>query len=199
MARHGRPVAAVHPADEYALYQSLVRRPPQLAPDDESGLLTLQDRLQGWLIKALREGKERSDWNDPDHEYEGRALSFLREALQPACPFVAALSGFVRRLEPAAAANSLAQLLVKLTAPGIPDLAQGAGARFQPSRSRQSAACRFRGSGTRPGGRVASEAESLRRALALRARRPDLFARGRYHPLAVEGDLPATCLRSGAC
>ena len=31
----------------------------------------LRDRLEGWLIKALREGKERSDWNDPDQSYEG--------------------------------------------------------------------------------------------------------------------------------
>ena len=38
-----------------------------------SGPADLEERLEGWLIKALREGKERSDWNEPDHDYEQRA------------------------------------------------------------------------------------------------------------------------------
>ena len=193
------PLPPIHPADEYALYQSLVGAwPPELAPDDEAGLLTLRDRLEGWLTKALREGKERSDWNDPDHEYEGRARSFLREALRPARPFVAALSDFVRRLEPAAAANGLAQLLVKLTAPGVPDLYQGTEnpdfSLVDPDNRRPvdfvALACALEGE-------LPAKLKILRRALALRARHPDLFARGCYHPLAAEGELARHVLAFG--
>ena len=193
------PLPPIHPADEYALYQSLVGTwPPELAPDDATGLRTLGDRMEGWLTKALREGKERSDWNDPDHEYEGRALSFLREALRPARPFVAAVSDFIRRIEPAAAANGLAQLLVKLTAPGIPDLYQGTEkpdfSLVDPDNRRP---VDFVALARALEGELPAKLKILRRALALRARHPDLFARGRYHPLAVEGELARHVLAFG--
>jgi maltooligosyltrehalose synthase len=193
------PLSPIHPADEYALYQSLVGAwPPELAPDDETGVLTLRDRLEGWLIKALREAKERSDWNDPDHEYEGRAKSFLRGALRPACPFVATLSDFVRGIEPAAAANGLAQLLVKLTAPGIPDIYQGTEtidlSLVDPDNRRP---VDFAALASALEREPSAKMRVLQRALALRARHPDLFARGRYHPLAVEGELARHVLAFG--
>ena len=71
------PLPPIHPADEYALYQSWGHgrrnwRPTTSRAANSPGPARL-------VIKALREGKERSDWNDPDHEYEGRALSFLQK------------------------------------------------------------------------------------------------------------------------
>ena len=124
--RMGEP--AIHPKDEYTLYQTLVGVwPPGLDADAAEELTTLRGRLLGWQMKALREGKERSDWNAPDEAYERAAAGFLESLLdaQRSRAFLEGLAAFVARLAPIGAANSLAQLLLKLTSPGVPDLYQG--------------------------------------------------------------------------
>ena len=118
----------LHPKDEYTLYQALVGVwPLDLRPTDSEGLKALYERGQGYIIKALREGKERSSWLDQDQTYEEAALGFARALLDPeqSRDFLTGLARFVERIAPAAAANALAQLLIKLTAPGVPDTYQG--------------------------------------------------------------------------
>ncbi|HEX6012894.1 MAG TPA: malto-oligosyltrehalose synthase, partial [Geminicoccaceae bacterium] len=201
-ARHRRGSPAIHPKDEYTLYQTLVGVwPAGLDPTNAGGVAALRERLEGWLTKALREGKERSDWNAPDHAYEEAAQGFLREILAPSSgEFVGALAAFALRIAPAGVANGLAQLLLKLTAPGVPDIYQGTElwdlSLVDPDNRRPvdfAARERLLGSETPleellrdwPSGGIKHRV--LARGLALRAHCPDIFAQGQYQPLAVEG------------
>jgi (1->4)-alpha-D-glucan 1-alpha-D-glucosylmutase len=97
----------VHPNDAYLVLQTVVGAWP----------LT-RERLDGYLRKALREGKQRSNWLEPDERYERRVQDFAWEQHE-------ALAGFARRLAPLGARISLAQTLLKLAAPGVPDIYQG--------------------------------------------------------------------------
>ena len=193
----------IHPSDEYMLYQSLVGAwPVELDPGDAAGLEGLGGRLEGWLLKSLREGKERSDWNEPDAPYERRAVGFLRSALAGGGDFAQAACRFVRRIAPAGLANSLAQLLLKLTVPGVPDIYQGTElgdfSLVDPD-NRRPVDFALRTRLLAEGGWDAHGPKLylLARGLALRAGRPELFARGRYHPLAVDGPRAINVLAFG--
>ncbi|WP_109471723.1 malto-oligosyltrehalose synthase [Ornithinimicrobium cavernae] len=82
------------------------------------------DRLEAYLVKALREGKEHTSWVAVEQDYEDRVLGLARAALAP---------GELRSvIDEAVAANrarvravTLAQTLVQLTLPGVPDTYQG--------------------------------------------------------------------------
>jgi len=179
--------AAIHPADEYALYQALVGAwPEDLRPEDEAGVAELAGRLEQWQRKALREGKERSSWDDPDETYEQKAADFLRAALRG--PMPAAVAAFVTRIDAAAVGNGLGQLLLKLTTPGVPDIYQGTERRdfslVDPD-NRRPVDFEVLASGAND----SSKARVLRRVLAFRAEEPELFARGDYRPLRAEGPL----------
>jgi (1->4)-alpha-D-glucan 1-alpha-D-glucosylmutase len=97
----------VDPADAYLALQTLVGAWP----------LT-RERLDAYLEKALREGKLRSNWLEPDIEYERRVQEYawgLREIVGP----------IVARVAPLGERIALAQTLLKLTCPGVPDIYQG--------------------------------------------------------------------------
>jgi (1->4)-alpha-D-glucan 1-alpha-D-glucosylmutase len=76
------------------------------------------------MQKAMREAKVRTSWVLNNAEYE-RALDEYIDAILGDPKFVADLEGFVQEIAPAGRMNSLAQTLMKYTAPGIPDLYQG--------------------------------------------------------------------------
>ncbi len=82
------------------------------------------DRALRCLQKAAREAKQHTSWTDPNPAYEEACRDFALGALTDAA-FVADLEGFVARLAEPGYVNALAQTLVKLTAPGVPDLYQG--------------------------------------------------------------------------
>ncbi len=98
---------------EYLLYQTLVGAWP-------IGF----DRLRPYLVKALREAKLRTSWTDPDEAYEAAVLGFAGGLLGDA-EARESFDGFVREILWSGRVNSLAQLLLKLTAPGVPDIYQG--------------------------------------------------------------------------
>ncbi|NIP80015.1 MAG: malto-oligosyltrehalose synthase, partial [Gemmatimonadetes bacterium] len=100
------------PGVEYLLYQTLVGAWP-IGPD----------RAVAYMRKAAREAKLRTSWTSPDEAYEGALEAFIRTLL--AGPFREELSRFVAPLVAPGRAVSLAQKLVQLTAPGVPDLYQG--------------------------------------------------------------------------
>jgi (1->4)-alpha-D-glucan 1-alpha-D-glucosylmutase len=115
--------------DEYFFYQTVLGAwPPDLALDDTSGIADFAQRVQETMVKAVREAKERSSWSNPQPEYEAALGRFVAGALDGSRPnpFLADMSAFVARLARPGAINSLAQTLVKLTAPGVPDIYQGA-------------------------------------------------------------------------
>jgi (1->4)-alpha-D-glucan 1-alpha-D-glucosylmutase len=99
-------------------------------PDAREELLVLQTlvgalpiaraRLDGYLQKALREGKVNTNWLSPneDHERAVQAWAARAAALLSRDPFLARVRAVGRRL-------ALAQLLLKLTSPGVPDIYRG--------------------------------------------------------------------------
>ena len=101
------------PPTEYLLWQTLVGAWPI---DD--------DRLIGYLRKAMREAKQTTSWTEPDSRYEAAAIGFARRAVADA-EIAGRVADFVRSIEPAATANSLGAKLVQLTMPGVPDVYQG--------------------------------------------------------------------------
>jgi (1->4)-alpha-D-glucan 1-alpha-D-glucosylmutase len=113
---------------EYLFYQMLVGVwPPGLDPADAEGVAALAERVDAAMIKSVREGKERSSWSYPNAAYEAGLQRFVRGVLVAARPnpFLADFAGFMAALERPAAIASLAQLVLKLTVPGVPDIYQG--------------------------------------------------------------------------
>ena len=82
------------------------------------------DRMAAYVEKAAREAGQRTAWVDGDAAYEQALTAFVRAVLADE-GLCADLAGFVARISPAASANSLAQKLVQLTMPGVPDVYQG--------------------------------------------------------------------------
>ncbi|EGB5629246.1 malto-oligosyltrehalose synthase [Salmonella enterica] len=114
-------------ADTWMLYQALTGVwPPMLQPQDEKGLNALKIRFEAFVEKALREAKLRTDWVDSNEAYETAMLDYARYLLAPDNQTF--LQDFYRSLQPfirAGLVNSLTQTVIKLTAPGVPDIYQG--------------------------------------------------------------------------
>ena len=124
------------------------------------------------------------------------------EAWSAAANSSKSVADFVRWINPAAQANTLGQLLLKLTSPGVPDIYQGTEfldlSLVDPDNRRSvDFAARMRALAEPEEHLESTKLEILRAALALRGRQPDLFARGRYHPLAVEGAKSSNVLAYG--
>jgi (1->4)-alpha-D-glucan 1-alpha-D-glucosylmutase len=98
---------------EYLLYQTLVGAWPLDV-----------ERAVDYMRKTAREAKAYTSWTDPRAAYEDALLGFVTDALADR-RFVADLEAFVAPLVEPGRINSLAQTLIKLTAPGVPDLYQG--------------------------------------------------------------------------
>jgi len=114
--------------DEYFFYQTVAGAwPLDLRPDDAPALAAFAERVQATMTKAVREAKEHSSWSNPNAEYEAVLGRFVAGALDGSRPnpFVQDMHGFVESLARAGAINSLAQTLIKLAAPGVPDTYQG--------------------------------------------------------------------------
>ena len=117
-----------NPSDEYLFYQSLVGAwPLDLDLRDEAEVATFADRVAAFMLKALREGKESSSWDNPNLEYEAALEQFVRDSLRPSStnPFPEQMARWVERIARPGAINSLAQTLLRLTIPGLPDTYRG--------------------------------------------------------------------------
>ncbi|QHT69526.1 malto-oligosyltrehalose synthase [Rhodocytophaga rosea] len=107
--------------EEYMLYQALLGSWPfeTPLPDD------FAQRLEGYLLKALKEAKVHSSWSIPDEQYEQAILKFSRKLLDPAQGFLKAFLPFQQKIASYGIFNSLSQVLLKITSPGVPDIYQG--------------------------------------------------------------------------
>jgi (1->4)-alpha-D-glucan 1-alpha-D-glucosylmutase len=102
------------------LYQALVGAWP-LERRERRGF---SRRLQAYAVKAAREAKLRTSWLDPDETYERALRVWIRDVVRDQ-GFEKDVKRFLRKIELPGAVSSLAQALVKITAPGVPDLYQG--------------------------------------------------------------------------
>jgi len=191
--------------DRYALYQCLVGAwPLDLEPEDAGGVRAYVERVAAWQEKALREAKLRTSWFTPYLGYERACRMFLDAVMQAGglerLPEIAA---WARRLAPAGAVNGLAQTVLRLGAPGVPDLYQGTEfwdfSLVDPDNRRpvdyaaRDAALQELDDDT-PAQALLADWRSgrikqavLRRGLALRRERPELFGRGALLALPVRG------------
>ena len=117
--------------DEYMFYQLLVGSWPaellgRRTPDAEA-LAAYAERIKGALTKSMREAKVHSTWAAPGTAYEEAMLSFAELALDTdrAGTFLASFLPFAERIARLGASNTLAQTVLKLTLPGVPDIYQG--------------------------------------------------------------------------
>ncbi|QXT36199.1 malto-oligosyltrehalose synthase [Sphingomonas sanguinis] len=175
----------VDPADWYMLIQTLVGAWPE--PGD---LGDFAERITAWQEKALREAKLRSSWEAPDADYEGRC-NRLAEILiddEQGAAFREGMAALLHRIGPAAEANSLVQVALRYTVPGVPDCYQGtefADLSLVDPDNRRPVDYAAREKALARGD--APKQTLIADLLDLRRRRPDLFTHGTYHPLAVTG------------
>src|SRR5712671_3312203 len=117
----GAPAPA--PSDEYLYYQALLGIWPHTVPSD-SEKKTLGNRLQAYMLKAVREAKERTSWINPDAEYESALDRFIVQSLENPL-FVHDVNEVVPRFSRIGMLAGLSQALIKVASPGVPDYYQG--------------------------------------------------------------------------
>ena len=120
---HKRPAAGTRVPeinDELLIYQTLAGAWPL----DDSEVPGFGPRLQKFLLKAAREAKHHSSWLDPDEGYEQAVFAFA-DAIIKDRRFLDDFLPLQREIAYYGALNSLSQLILKLGAPGVPDIYQG--------------------------------------------------------------------------
>jgi (1->4)-alpha-D-glucan 1-alpha-D-glucosylmutase len=184
------------------------------APDDIERSFILQTLLGAWpierqrietyMVKALREAKRNTDWVEHNRDYEDAVTRFC-SALYGDQEFLARFERFAARVARLGDRAALGQLALKLTAPGIPDIYQGDELAFRalvdPDNrrpvdwERRQAMLRGLMGGSPPVGEM-WKMFMIIRLLGLRGRRPEAFL-GSYDPLDAGADVCAF-VRGGA-
>jgi (1->4)-alpha-D-glucan 1-alpha-D-glucosylmutase len=120
-------------AAEYLFYQSAIGIWPHCGQHATAGHSPseadrdeLRERLERYMVKALREAKRHTNWAIPNEEYETAIVAFIRRLI-PAEPslFESELQAFVEQIAFAGYWNALARTMIQFTAPGFPDIYQG--------------------------------------------------------------------------
>lgn len=112
--------------DEYLLYQTLVGTWPLERPT-ASERITYLERIEQYMLKAAHEAKVHTSWVSPHEPYEQALADFIAALLADSSKnaFLADFAPFAQRIGACGLWNSLAQTLLKLTSPGVPDTYQG--------------------------------------------------------------------------
>jgi (1->4)-alpha-D-glucan 1-alpha-D-glucosylmutase len=206
---------------EYLIYQTILGAWPMdggAGPLPESVRESLAERLGAYLLKALREAKLHTSWINVNAPYERAVDQFLRRLLTPGTGdgFLADLQKMLGAVLMPGLYNSLAQVVLKATAPGVPDCYQGTElwdlALVDPDNRRPvdyarrrallaeldaldahaaqdpAAVPDFIARSLREPGDGALKMFVLRRALSFRRRHRALFDEGDYVALSVEGE-----------
>jgi (1->4)-alpha-D-glucan 1-alpha-D-glucosylmutase len=197
---------APEPEMEWMFYQALAGAwPLALRLDDAAAMSAFSERLTEFMLKAVREAKVHTSWTGQNDDYEEAVRSFTRAALDHvrARTF---LQDFVSVCEPifvAGALNSLAQTAIKLTAPGIPDIYQGTElwdlSLVDPDNRRtvyfEDCHAKLETIADVPAKDLvhswrdgAIKMRLLKTGLELRSAGRDLFEKGKYLPLEVDGN-----------
>jgi (1->4)-alpha-D-glucan 1-alpha-D-glucosylmutase len=195
---------APSPNEEYLLYQTLAGAWPLDGLGDAEARAQFIQRIQDYMIKALKEAKTHSSWVEPDQDWENATRSFVAAILDPARgrSFLRSFTPFAERLAELGAINSLTQTVLKCTTPGVPDFYQGCEiwdfSLVDPDNRRPVDYTRRREllaslENANPGELMADWRSGrvklfvTQRLLALRRERPQLFQNGSHEPLAVSG------------
>ena len=195
---------------EYLLYQTLIGiwpapRPGRRSDDlpDRSWFESATERLEQYMVKAVKEAKTRTSWTEPDDAYESALKQFIAAILAPSddSPFLADVARFVGHIATAGHWNALARLLIHATSPGVPDTYQGDELWFfalvDPDNRRpvdyerrDQLLSAVTSAGAIRGLHPSDERLKLgmvRRLLNIRRDHAALFTKGRYTPIEVRG------------
>jgi (1->4)-alpha-D-glucan 1-alpha-D-glucosylmutase len=199
--------------EEYLLYQTLLGTWPvdSLGEAERSVSLVYIARIQAYMQKALNEAKQNTSWIQPNEEWLGATRDFVAHILEPSARnrFLQLLYPVVEEVARLGAINSLAQTLLKLTAPGVPDIYQGNEvwdfSLVDPDNRRPVDYARRRELlqsltnanpdelfANWPDGRI--KMFLIQRALQFRNAHVDLFARGEYLPINARGTFADCCV-----
>jgi (1->4)-alpha-D-glucan 1-alpha-D-glucosylmutase len=114
--------------DEYRFYQALIGVwPTTLGPAVTNAPGDLIARLSEYMIKAVKEAKVHTSWLTPNEPYEHAVRTFVERVLTgaPGARLLAAFLPFQQRIAWLGMVNSLAQVVLKIGSPGVPDFYQG--------------------------------------------------------------------------
>lgn len=231
--KDGQPVPAPDKNDEYLLYQTMIGAWPynDLATrtdstsdnDDTSHILAYTDtrwdafcdRIASYMQKATKEAKVHTSWVQPNQAYDAAVQDFVYRIMDNAKdnPFLNDIAAFVQHIVWHGQINSLAQVLLKLTSPGVPDIYQGTEiwdlSLVDPDNRRpvdytlrqrmlESIQQRIAQNGQDMSSLIkeliANQCDGriklylTYRVLGFRQAHPDLFAHGTYQPLTATGD-----------
>ncbi|MFZ0295198.1 MAG: malto-oligosyltrehalose synthase [Candidatus Sulfotelmatobacter sp.] len=202
---------APSPNDEYLLYQALVGAWPLEPLQSGNDWQSFRERMQNYMLKAMREAKQNTSWVNRNSEYETAVSSFVKALLSPdeQNRFLNDFVPFQQRIARIGLWSSLSQTLLKLTCPGVPDIYQGNDlwdfslvdpdnrrpVDYERRRQTFQRICRLSGETD-----LASTAELMEtpedgrlklyviwKTLCLRKEFPELFRIGDYVPLEVRG------------
>jgi len=199
--------------EEYLLYQTLLG----VWPVDQSGAAEKKvtpefvERIQAYMAKALNEAKLNTSWIQPNEEWLGAMREFVAKILDasPKNKFLPAFLPLVEEIARLGAINSLSQVLLKVSSPGVPDIYQGNEiwefALVDPDNRRP---VNYQGRRQMLGGLCSTKPEELlqnwpdgrikmfltQRLLRFRNEHVDLFKRGSYLPLLAGGAFADCCV-----
>lgn len=196
-----------HANDLYYLFQTLLGAwPAEFGPEAEIEPEAMQRfgaRVDGAMMKAMREARLRTNWSLPDLDYEKQVSAYLAAALElsPSNRFLQRFRRLEARVAAWGAQNGLIVTLLKLTVPGVPDIYQGAEfweqSLVDPDNRRPVDFAARRAALTEDSEKDsligdwrngALKQQMIATILALRADRPELFAHGSYEPLEFADD-----------
>jgi (1->4)-alpha-D-glucan 1-alpha-D-glucosylmutase len=117
---------APDPNEEYLLYQTLIGAWP-LEPYSAEEYAAFVKRIQEYMAKAEHEAKVHTSWINPNAEYDAAVRTFISRILDERVsgPFLEDFRAFQQRVSHYGLFNSLAQTVLRITAPGVPDTYQG--------------------------------------------------------------------------
>jgi (1->4)-alpha-D-glucan 1-alpha-D-glucosylmutase len=159
-----------------------------------------RERIEGYLLKAMREAKRRTTWIDRNDSYERGVVQFASALVEEeaGADFRHELEAMLATVGPAGRRNGLSQTVLQLTVPGVPDIYRGSEffehVLVDPD-NRRPVDWDARREGLRHGFQGALEDDAaglskqriIARVLALRQEQSTLFERGRYEPLPTAG------------
>jgi (1->4)-alpha-D-glucan 1-alpha-D-glucosylmutase len=205
--------AAPDANEEYLFYQTLLGTWPidtagQAEPAVGSEYI---ERIQAYMAKALKEAKMNTSWIQPNEQWDSAMNDFVAQVLNssPKNKFVPSFLPVAEEIARLGAINSLSQVALKLTAPGVPDIYQGSEiwnfSLVDPDNRRpvdyQQRRALLDSSETAspeellqqwPDGRI--KLFLTQRLLRFRRDHPALLKQGQYLPLTVSGSLADCCV-----
>jgi (1->4)-alpha-D-glucan 1-alpha-D-glucosylmutase len=199
--------------EEYLLYQTLLGTWPMNADGSPVDAVDAEyiGRIQEYMTKALKEAKVNTSWIQPNEEWDTAMREFIASMLEPSPKnkFVPAFLSTAAEIARLGMINSLSQVLLKLTSPGVPDIYQGNEiwdfSLVDPDNRRpvdygQRQRMLDALDGAAPEEMFANWADGrikllvTSRMLRFRRDNPELFLKGSYVPLAVSGTHAESCI-----